>query len=363
MSVGIGGEGETDEHGNPRNRKGGGLLGGGGGGFFKNIMGNSEHLRPRLSSIRFDDVCGADEAKEDLVEVVKYLREPERFTRLGGKLPKGVLLIGPPGCGKTLLAKAVAGEAGVPFFYAGGSEFDEMFVGVGAQRVRQIFAEAKRSRPSIVFIDELDAIGSKRTQQMQKHSNQALNQLLVELDGFDSNETEGVIIMAATNLPDALDPALTRPGRFDRHVTVPLPDLKARKDILKVLYCTVLCCVVLYCIVLYCIVPTNRPFSYLYIFPIHLKSAISPYHTIPSHLISSHPIPSRLISSHLTSPHFTALRDQSQVRKRNRHRQAGAWHPGRQRRGPFQHRKYRSLEGWRRRCRSSHQCAFGLREG
>lgn len=180
----------------------------------------------------FDDVRGCDEAKEELKELVDYLRTPKKFTRLGGKLPKGLLLVGPPGTGKTLLAKAVAGEAKRPFFYASGSEFEEMFVGVGARRVRDLFAAAKRHAPCIVFIDEIDAVGAKRNPKDQKHMKMTLNQLLVELDGF--NPSDGIIVIAATNIPETLDKALIRPGRFDRHVTVPNPDVRGREEILQV---------------------------------------------------------------------------------------------------------------------------------
>ncbi|EDQ90630.1 uncharacterized protein MONBRDRAFT_7044 [Monosiga brevicollis MX1] len=179
----------------------------------------------------FEDVQGADEAKEELMDVVEFLRHPDRFTRLGGKLPKGVLLMGPPGTGKTLLARAVAGEAGVPFFYCSGSEFDEMFVGVGARRVRELFAVAKRKAPCIVFMDEIDAVGSRRSGRDQQYSKMTLNQLLVELDGFNSSDK--VIVVAATNFPESLDPALIRPGRFDTHIKVPLPDVRGRQKILE----------------------------------------------------------------------------------------------------------------------------------
>ena len=179
----------------------------------------------------FEDVKGCEEAKDELKELVDYLRTPKKFTRLGGKLPKGLLLVGPPGTGKTLLAKAVAGEAKRPFFYASGSEFEEMFVGVGARRVRDLFAAAKRHAPCIVFIDEIDAVGAKRNPKDQKHMKMTLNQLLVELDGF--NPSDGIIVIAATNIPDTLDKALIRPGRFDRHVTVPNPDVKGREEILQ----------------------------------------------------------------------------------------------------------------------------------
>ena len=183
----------------------------------------------------FADVAGCDEAKRELEEVVHFLRDPQKFTRLGGKLPKGVLLMGSPGTGKTLLAKAVAGEAKVPFFTISGSDFVEMFVGVGASRVRDLFEQAKKHAPCIVFIDEIDAVGRHRGAGLgggHDEREQTLNQLLVEMDGFEANE--GIIIVAGTNRPDVLDPALLRPGRFDRRVTVPLPDLKGREAILKV---------------------------------------------------------------------------------------------------------------------------------
>ncbi|CAH0031957.1 unnamed protein product [Clonostachys rhizophaga] len=180
---------------------------------------------------RFSDVHGCKEAKEELEEVVEFLRHPDKFSDLGAKLPKGVLLVGPPGTGKTLLARAVAGEAGVPFFYMSGSEFDEIFVGVGAKRVRDLFSNAKSKSPAIIFIDELDAIGGKRNPRDQAHAKQTLNQLLTELDGFDQEAR--IIVIAATNTPKMLDKALTRPGRFDRHVNVDLPDVRGRLDILK----------------------------------------------------------------------------------------------------------------------------------
>ncbi|KAI1084646.1 peptidase family M41-domain-containing protein [Whalleya microplaca] len=180
---------------------------------------------------RFSDVHGADEAKDELQEMVEFLRNPDKFSQLGGKLPKGILLVGPPGTGKTLLARAVAGEAGVPFFYMSGSEFDEVYVGVGAKRVRELFAAAKAKSPAIVFIDELDAIGGRRNARDAAYVKQTLNQLLTELDGFD--QTSGVIIIGATNFPELLDKALTRPGRFDRHVVVDLPDVRGRLAILK----------------------------------------------------------------------------------------------------------------------------------
>jgi cell division protease FtsH len=185
--------------------------------------------------VTFDDVAGVDEAKEELMETVEFLRNPKKFTQLGGKLPKGVLLVGPPGCGKTLLAKAVAGEAKVPFFSISGSEFVEMFVGVGAARVRDLFARAVEKAPCIIFVDELDALGKARgINPMGGHDEreQTLNQLLVEMDGFDTKK--GVILMAATNRPEILDPALLRPGRFDRHILVDRPDIKGRQAILEV---------------------------------------------------------------------------------------------------------------------------------
>ena len=184
--------------------------------------------------IRFDDVAGEDEAKESLAEIVDYLHNPQKYTDVGASMPKGVLLVGPPGTGKTMLAKAVAGEANVPFFSISGSEFVEMFVGMGASKVRDLFKQAKEKAPCIVFIDEIDAIGKKRDNQLSSNDEreQTLNQLLTEMDGFDDNN--GVIILAATNRPESLDPALTRPGRFDRRVPVELPDLVGREAILKV---------------------------------------------------------------------------------------------------------------------------------
>src|SRR6185437_10665325 len=185
--------------------------------------------------VTFQDVAGIDEAREELQEIVEYLKDPGKFARLGGKIPKGALLVGPPGTGKTLLARAIAGEAGVPFFTISGSDFVEMFVGVGASRVRDMFDQAKKSAPCIVFIDEIDAVGRHRGAGLGNGNDereQTLNQLLVEMDGFEANE--GIIIIAATNRPDVLDPALLRPGRFDRQVVVPNPDILGREKILKV---------------------------------------------------------------------------------------------------------------------------------
>jgi cell division protease FtsH len=183
----------------------------------------------------FADVAGCDESKEELSEVVEFLKHPEKFQKLGGKMPRGVLLFGPPGTGKTLLARAVAGEAGVPFFSASASEFVEMFVGVGASRVRDLFEQAKKAAPAVIFIDELDAVGRHRFAGIgggHDEREQTLNQLLIELDGFEQNQ--GIILIAATNRPDVIDPALLRPGRFDRQIMVPVPDMKGREEILKV---------------------------------------------------------------------------------------------------------------------------------
>jgi cell division protease FtsH len=196
--------------------------------------------RARLMSdqserVTFEDVAGIDEAKEELIEIVEFLRDPKKFTRLGGRIPKGVLLVGPPGCGKTLLARAIAGEAGVPFFSISGSDFVEMFVGVGASRVRDLFVQGKKNAPCIIFIDEIDAVGRHRGAGLgggHDEREQTLNQLLVEMDGFESNE--GVILISATNRPDVLDPALLRPGRFDRQVVVSMPDIRGREKILRV---------------------------------------------------------------------------------------------------------------------------------
>ncbi|UCD33470.1 MAG: ATP-dependent zinc metalloprotease FtsH [Desulfobacterales bacterium] len=196
--------------------------------------------RARLQSdqskkVTFEDVAGIDEAKEELGEIIEFLREPKKFTRLGGRIPKGVLLVGSPGTGKTLLARAIAGEADVPFFHISGSDFVEMFVGVGASRVRDLFVQGKKNAPCIIFIDEIDAVGRHRGAGLgggHDEREQTLNQLLVEMDGFESNE--GVILISATNRPDVLDPALLRPGRFDRQVVVPLPDIVGREKILEV---------------------------------------------------------------------------------------------------------------------------------
>ncbi len=185
--------------------------------------------------VTFEDVAGIEEAKEELTEIIEFLRDHKKFTRLGGRIPKGVLLVGPPGTGKTLLARAIAGEAGVPFFSISGSDFVEMFVGVGASRVRDLFVQGKKNAPCIIFIDELDAVGRHRGAGLgggHDEREQTLNQLLVEMDGFEGNE--GVILVAATNRPDVLDPALLRPGRFDRQVVVPVPDIKGREEILRV---------------------------------------------------------------------------------------------------------------------------------
>ena len=212
-------------------------MGGSGGpfGFGKSRAKVLDGKEEKKNKISFSDVAGVDEAKEEVAEIVDFLKDPASFTKLGGRIPKGVLLVGPPGTGKTLLAKAIAGEAKVPFFAMSGSDFEEMFVGVGASRMRDVFAEAKRRAPCIVFIDEIDSIGQKRTgagaMGGQHAYEQTLNTMLVEMDGFDANE--GVIVIAATNRPDTLDAALLRPGRFDRQVVVELPTLKGRKEILE----------------------------------------------------------------------------------------------------------------------------------
>ena len=211
------------------------MMNGGPNSLMFNMGGSSAKVYVKSADgIRFDDVAGEEEAKENLTEIVEYLHNPEKYREVGANMPKGVLLVGPPGTGKTMLAKAVAGEANVPFFSMSGSEFVEMFVGMGASKVRDLFKQAKEKAPCIVFIDEIDAIGKKRQGNVMGNDEreQTLNQLLTEMDGFESNN--GVIILAATNQPDALDPALTRPGRFDRRVPVELPDLKGREEILKV---------------------------------------------------------------------------------------------------------------------------------
>ena len=211
------------------------MQGGGRGGAMGFGKSKAKMLTEKQGRVTFDDVAGIDEAKEELEEIVEFLRNPQKFSRLGGKIPKGALLVGPPGTGKTLLARAIAGEAGVPFFTISGSDFVEMFVGVGASRVRDMFEQAKKNAPCIVFIDEIDAVGRNRGAGYgggNDEREQTLNQLLVEMDGFEANE--GVIILASTNRRDVLDPALLRPGRFDRQVTVPNPDIKGREKILNV---------------------------------------------------------------------------------------------------------------------------------
>ena len=215
-------------------RKMGGGMGGGMGSIFSVGQSRAKAVEEGKVKTRFADVAGVDEAKEELVEVVDFLKEPKKYTDIGGKIPKGVLLVGPPGTGKTLLARAVAGEAGVPFFRISGSDFVEMFVGVGASRVRDLFKQAREKAPCIIFIDELDAIGKSRMNNLSGNDEreQTLNQLLVEMDGFDNEK--GLIILAATNRPDILDPALLRPGRFDRQVVVDRPDFKGREAILKI---------------------------------------------------------------------------------------------------------------------------------
>ncbi|SCZ07267.1 ATP-dependent zinc metalloprotease FtsH, partial [Microvirga guangxiensis] len=207
---------------------------GGGGGLLSVGKSRARLIKPE-TPVTFDDVAGIDEAKEDLQEVVEFLRDPQKFQRLGGRIPRGVLLVGPPGTGKTLTARAVAGEANVPFFTISGSDFVEMFVGVGASRVRDMFEQAKKNAPCIIFIDEIDAVGRHRGAGLgggNDEREQTLNQLLVEMDGFEANE--GIIIIAATNRPDVLDPALLRPGRFDRQIVVPNPDVTGREKILRV---------------------------------------------------------------------------------------------------------------------------------
>jgi len=208
---------------------------GGGGGAMGFGKSKAKMLTERQGRVTFDDVAGIDEAREELEEIVEFLKDPSRFSKLGGQIPKGALLVGSPGTGKTLLARAIAGEAGVPFFTISGSDFVEMFVGVGASRVRDMFEQAKKNSPCILFIDEIDAVGRSRGHGLGNSNDereQTLNQLLVEMDGFEANE--GIIIIAATNRPDVLDPALLRPGRFDRQVVVPVPDIEGREKILGV---------------------------------------------------------------------------------------------------------------------------------
>ncbi|GAV19948.1 cell division protease FtsH [Mariprofundus micogutta] len=211
------------------------MQGGGKGGAMGFGKSKAKLLNENTARVTFEDVAGCDEAKQEVTEVIEFLRDPSKFTRLGGKIPKGVLLVGPPGTGKTLLARAIAGEAEVPFYSISGSDFVEMFVGVGASRVRDMFEQAKKHAPCIIFVDEIDAMGRHRGAGIgggNDEREQTLNQMLVEMDGFESND--GVILVAATNRPDVLDPALLRPGRFDRQVTVPRPDLLGRDQILKV---------------------------------------------------------------------------------------------------------------------------------
>ena len=209
--------------------------GGGGRGVMNFGKSRAKVMPPDAKRVTFDDVAGADEEKQELEEIVDFLKQPSKYTEMGARIPKGVLLVGPPGTGKTLLAKAIAGEAGVPFYSISGSDFVEMFVGVGASRVRDLFEQAKKSAPSLVFIDEIDAVGRQRGAGLgggHDEREQTLNQLLVEMDGFGANE--GIIMIAATNRPDILDPALLRPGRFDRQIVVGAPDVKGREEILKV---------------------------------------------------------------------------------------------------------------------------------
>ena len=209
--------------------------GGGSRGIFSFGKSKAKLITPSSKRVTFKDVAGTDEAKMELQEIIEFLKEPSKFQKLGGKIPRGVLLLGPPGTGKTLLARAVAGESGVPFFSISGADFVEMFVGVGASRVRDLFDQGKKNAPCIIFIDEIDAVGRHRGAGLgggHDEREQTLNALLVEMDGFEQNS--GVIIIAATNRPDVLDPALLRPGRFDRQVVVDRPDVKGREGILKV---------------------------------------------------------------------------------------------------------------------------------
>ncbi|MCF8093986.1 MAG: ATP-dependent zinc metalloprotease FtsH [Desulfobacteraceae bacterium] len=211
------------------------MQGGGGGKAMSFGKSGARMLSEQGAKITFNDVAGVDEAKEEVVELVEFLKNPKKYTRLGGRIPKGVLMVGGPGTGKTLLARAIAGEAGVPFFSISGSDFVEMFVGVGASRVRDLFVQGKKNAPCLIFIDEIDAVGRQRGAGLgggHDEREQTLNQLLVEMDGFESNE--GVILIASTNRPDVLDPALLRPGRFDRQVVVPMPDIKGRTEIIEV---------------------------------------------------------------------------------------------------------------------------------
>ena len=222
--------GDDDEDGN----SGGGFPFGGFGGFGQNEKTNAKVYKGEMTHTTFKDVAGQDEAKQNLKEIVSFLNNPGRYNEIGAKMPKGALLVGPPGTGKTLLARAVAGEAGVPFYFIAGSEFVEMFVGRGAKRVRDLFKEARKHAPCIVFIDEIDTIGKKRDGSGfngNDEREQTLNQLLAEMDGFDGSK--GIVLLAATNRPDSLDPALTRPGRFDRRIPVELPDLEGREAILQ----------------------------------------------------------------------------------------------------------------------------------
>src|SRR5580765_4674256 len=215
-----------------------GLRGAASGAGMLGSFGKSRHrtLNKEMTGVTFNDVAGIEEAKEEVAEIIEFLKNPKKFTKLGGRIPRGILLVGEPGCGKTLLAKAIAGEADVPFFSISGSDFVEMFVGVGASRVRDLFKQAKESAPCIVFLDEIDAVGRRRgggfTTGGHDEREQTLNAILVEMDGM--NTSDGVIVVAATNRNDVLDPALTRPGRFDRQIIVPRPDVKGRMEILRV---------------------------------------------------------------------------------------------------------------------------------